>query len=328
MNDPSRGWRLKALTDLWTGDANRDGGRTTPTGLLGSLRWWFEVLVRGLGGTACDPSPQGNPCPDREGRRCIVCELFGCTGWGRKFRFDVRDGSGTIMKDQIKRNAEFVLRFTPLRPIGPAEWTLLDLTLRLIADYGAIGGKTVLKPSDEVNRSGLPHHRDYGIVKVEQRPNIQPQSQADLEGYVRNGRWRKPLQKDFAWASLTNFWCVEGKYLARQSANQSTFNKVLGRKEDKAVKGKKGKRVVRWSDLLVASQDPVSQWLAGRQQESKKVFSFKDPPRTCGFVTPELVGPDEIKSRLRTAWPGLHDNEFVTGDAILARLTTHGGATP
>lgn len=38
MNDFAKQWRLKALTDLWTGDANRSGGRTIPAGLLGSIR--------------------------------------------------------------------------------------------------------------------------------------------------------------------------------------------------------------------------------------------------------------------------------------------------
>lgn len=55
-------WCFKALTDIWSGDAERKGDRTIPTGLLGSLRWWCEVLVRGLGGSACDPSQ--HECPD------------------------------------------------------------------------------------------------------------------------------------------------------------------------------------------------------------------------------------------------------------------------
>jgi CRISPR-associated protein Csb2 len=48
MEDPHE-YELKALTDIWTGDANREGNRLITTGLLGSIRWWFEVLVRGLG---------------------------------------------------------------------------------------------------------------------------------------------------------------------------------------------------------------------------------------------------------------------------------------
>jgi CRISPR-associated protein Cmr1 len=309
-------WRLKALTDLWTGDADGKAQRTIPTGLLGSIRWWFEVLVRGLGGTACDPSDADNRCPDQQGRRCVVCELFGCTGWGRKFRFEVRDVGGAVKSDQITKGTEFILRFTPLRPIAAEEWALLDLTLRLIADYGALGGKTVLKPSDEAGRRDLPHHRDYGLVKVEHRLSVEPRSQAELEGHVRDGRWRKPPQQDFAWASLANFWCVNGRYLARQSANQSNFNKALGRREPK----NQGQQL--------AANNETNRWLAGHQQKSKKVFSFKEPPRTFGFQRPGLVSFDNIKARLRTAWPDFKDDDFVTGDVILTRLMTRAGVAP
>ncbi len=110
MNDFAKEWRLKALTDLWTGDAEGKGQRTIPTGFLGSIRWWFEVLARGLGGAACDPSEEGNRCPGQQSKRCVVCELFGCTGWARKFRFEVRDGSGAIPQDHIRRNVAFNLR--------------------------------------------------------------------------------------------------------------------------------------------------------------------------------------------------------------------------
>jgi CRISPR type III-B/RAMP module RAMP protein Cmr1 len=398
MSDLAKEWHLKALTDLWTGSVrleqrnNQLQERIVPDrlvlpGLLGSLRWWFEVLVRGLGAAACDPSEVNTRCPDQQGRRCTVCELFGCTGWGRKFRFEVRDGNGTVMSDQITKNTEFVLRFTPLRPIRPEEWALLDLTIRLIADYGAIGGKTVYKPSAEpaladaslsdfddnlivqrqVPRSplrrndkiiqidhqdikikadleaaltadpaghpvivqirrnsnqqtveawaGKRHHQDYGLIQVEQHPEVAALPAEALRDYVRGQRWRKVDDNDFAWASLENFWCVNGRYLARQNASKSTFNKVIGRREPK----NQGQQL--------ANNDGVDRWLAGRQQESKKVFSFKEPRRTFGFQRPGAVSFDVIKGRLRTAWPDFKDDEFVTQDVILGRLMTDAGVT-
>jgi CRISPR-associated protein Cmr1 len=57
-------WKLKALTPIWTGGVNQGADRLIPTGLMGSIRWWFEVLVRGLGGKACDPTVDGVRCPD------------------------------------------------------------------------------------------------------------------------------------------------------------------------------------------------------------------------------------------------------------------------
>lgn len=100
---------LKTLTPLWTGGADGTSDRLHETGLIGSLRWWYEALVRGLGGYACDPTSDN---PDArcgfdakayekaksekraeaeaigEGLKtiCPVCYLFGATGWARLFQ--------------------------------------------------------------------------------------------------------------------------------------------------------------------------------------------------------------------------------------------------
>jgi CRISPR-associated protein Cmr1 len=367
-----RTYQFKALSDLWTGSVTleeKNGqikektgpGRLITTGLLGSIRWWLEVLVRGLGGNACDPSPEDrkmNPpecrCPNKKvdkandpGHHCVVCELFGCTGWARKFRFEVLDekgnirevraNAGTKISPQIMKNEKFILRFTPIRPICREEWALLDATLRLIADYGAIGGKTVFKPTDEPSRAKEIHHQDFGIVKIEKvDPPITNLNVAEVEKYVRQERWRKPEPKakdaDFAWASLKLFWFVEDKTLMREKTNASSFNKVLGRKDSKVCidcgqvhnppnKCPKTKRYPeRESEHLFNKNDEISKWLAGSQQESKKVFSFKNPARTFGFVKPELIDFPTMKDRLQKVWPGLQDSEFREGPTILDEL--------
>ncbi|GBD02282.1 hypothetical protein HRbin18_02019 [bacterium HR18] len=340
-------WKLKALTDIWTGDADRQGERLVPTGLMGSLRWWFEVLVRGLDGKACDPTTLVR-CPDhavkdptKASHHCVVCELFGCTGWARKFRLMVLDTGGNIIQKQIAAGTEFTLRFIPLRPICDEEWCLLDCTLRIIADYGAIGGKTVLKPSDEPNRQNVLHHRDYGLIQYVSGPeHWDCEKNCDaLKAYVdpSRPRWRKPSHTyrdernqvhDFSWASLQNFWCVKGRYLARQDGKNSTFNVVVGRKTDKSEKERKGKRVIRWSDLLENPEDPVAVWLAGSQQESKKVFSFKHPQeggRTFGFVNPGTVEENDIQTRLRNVWGSSFS--LLRGDQILQSICNGAGGT-
>ncbi len=95
---------LTPLTPIWTGDAEGISATLRITGLMGSLRWWFEGIVRALGYYACDPtcSPteQGyyNACqydPDPKKNPfhglCPACWLFGTTGWARRFRLS---GSG------------------------------------------------------------------------------------------------------------------------------------------------------------------------------------------------------------------------------------------
>lgn len=329
----AREWQFEALTPVWTGHVTRiqerhrkgskelsetiGNDRLITTGLLGSIRWWFEVLVRGLGGSACDPSD--TKCQGKN--HCVVCELFGCTGWARKFRFQVLSGTqgDTLQKNSIKKDDKFRLRFQPLREIEKEEWALLDLTLRLIAEYGAIGGKTTLKPSDENSRAHEKHHQDYGLVALEDRPGVTACGKRVLEDYVHKREWRQVRMDGFAWASLKNFWCVKGKYLARQNADASTFNRVMGRPEPKRQAGN------------------GDSWLAGRRPrmgtaaESKKVFSFNNPARTFGFFNPGTLEFADIKNRLKQAWPDLKNDEssqratlqslILKGEAILDRLT-------
>ncbi|RME01107.1 MAG: type III-B CRISPR module RAMP protein Cmr1 [Bacteroidetes bacterium] len=312
-------WQLKALTPIWTGDAGGNGDRLIPTGIMGALRWWFEVLVRGLGGRACDPTTEVR-CPDKNvqqadkpGHHCVVCELFGCTGWARKFRLMVLDEHDQVIQNQIQADQTFILRFVPLRPIREEEWCLLDATLRLIADYGAMGGKTVFKPSDESNRQNQLHHQDFGIVAVDRRPEGIDCNQQLASTFVHGSRNRRNFQDNsFSWASLQHFWCVKGRYLARQDSQRSSFNRVIGRDMRKNR-----------SQQLFQNTN-INRWLAGRQQESKKVFSFKHPEvarRTFGFVKPRLVNFQEIESRLGQVWSEFEaEHEFQQGEQIIEKL--------
>ncbi|MBN1486381.1 MAG: type III-B CRISPR module RAMP protein Cmr1 [Anaerolineae bacterium] len=87
---------IKMLTPLWTGGVESGKmDRVHETGIIGSLRWWYEAIVRGLGGRVCDPTKHS--CVyDLESSKdglCDACQLFGATGWRRRFRLVV-DGSG------------------------------------------------------------------------------------------------------------------------------------------------------------------------------------------------------------------------------------------
>ena len=82
---------LNTLTPLWTGGVRGVVDRIHETGIIGSLRWWFEILVRGVGGTACYPTTAS--ClydPDKPSNGlCDVCQVFGATGWRRRFRLHI-----------------------------------------------------------------------------------------------------------------------------------------------------------------------------------------------------------------------------------------------
>jgi CRISPR-associated protein Cmr1 len=101
--------QLKTLTPLWTGGTDQTTDHLHETGLIGSLRWWYEALVRGLGGSACDPTSEDSDSrcefdtkayeqAKKEGKTqaeavnaglhsvCPVCYVFGTTDWARLFQ--------------------------------------------------------------------------------------------------------------------------------------------------------------------------------------------------------------------------------------------------
>ena len=47
---------LRTLTPIWTGGIGGEADRLHAPGIIGSLRWWYEAIVRGLGGQACYPA--------------------------------------------------------------------------------------------------------------------------------------------------------------------------------------------------------------------------------------------------------------------------------
>lgn len=108
---------LQTLTPLWTGGSDKKVDRIHETGLLGSLRWWYEALVRGLGGDVCDSvssscvldakkytEGKNRGLTERELLRyaglCDACQLFGATGWRRRFRLSINGGEHLFAKDK------------------------------------------------------------------------------------------------------------------------------------------------------------------------------------------------------------------------------------
>ncbi len=167
---------METLTPLWTGDVRRNSGRICETGIIGCLRWWYEGIIRGMGGYACDPITE--KC---DGQRCPVCRLFGTTGYQRRFRLKVsglnsaplffvsrksvyqasgnwlwrifggediggtRKGRGTSVRFNFGvralwgKNAKLLI--IPLRSDGRATLARLSYLLNFVSRWGALGAK-------------------------------------------------------------------------------------------------------------------------------------------------------------------------------------------
>jgi len=190
---------LHTLTPLWTGGIKGETDRLHETGIMGSLRWWYEVIVRGLGGTACDPSTHVCNFDDekykkakRQGKSeqealstaglCHVCQVFGATGWRRRFRIELVDTNLTRdpLKGQIKANRTY--KDAKGKQRTPS-WYLKgsgvvgDLTVRLIPtasgfDLGIVIGLIQLIAT--WGALGASAHVGFGVVKPYTPESMQP----------------------------------------------------------------------------------------------------------------------------------------------------------
>lgn len=286
--------RLKTLTPLWTGGVDQTCDRLHETGLIGSLRWWYEALVRGLGGYACDPTSDDR-CPEKDGKHCAACELFGCTGWARKFRLRVLDKRAELIKDPLGPNTTFVLEFLELRSMEHEERWLVAKSIEIAARYGALGGKTTLKPQKD-QRKGA----DYGIVQwVSTQPEIM---KPNIRDYLRQSNFRTVSIEipDLRW-----FFFVNGAFLWRSQMNVmlglDPRGKPLPEIDDiqRFLQGKRG------------SQD--------RPATSKKLFSFRvDGGRIWGYAKDAQMR-DAIIKRIKQQLGG-GNYSVKTGEEVLYEL--------
>ncbi len=133
--------------------------RVRETGIIGSLRWWYEAFVRGFGVYACDPTHS-----DCQGfSSCKVCKLFGCNGLSRGFDIRVEDSTHpekivdqqvvALPNDKGRRRSKWYfspgheglldLKITPTR-CNEEELNGLKIVLKILELWGAIGSRTHL----------------------------------------------------------------------------------------------------------------------------------------------------------------------------------------
>ena len=147
-------FKLTTKTPVFTGDIDKESQTIRETSLIGSMRWWYEAIVRSLGGYACDPTGEG--CPTQDGQWCDACHLFGTTKWARQFIIRVAPGSMRSMpSNRIRvplttkgwflppgRHGEFGLTIQGLRGNQVDKW--IRLLLQLQSNWGAIGARSYL----------------------------------------------------------------------------------------------------------------------------------------------------------------------------------------
>lgn len=166
--------KLQSLTPVWTGNAFGKTEEIKASSILGSIRWWYEIIYRSLGKRVCK-----NKCKLQQNdfikdllddktvdkaldnqNICPACKLFGCNGWAGKIKVVVDDSGNKRMhkveigareNERAKRildgliftNQKYLkLLIYPVKELEPKEIELLRIVLKIISENAAIGGRT------------------------------------------------------------------------------------------------------------------------------------------------------------------------------------------
>lgn len=184
--------KINVLTPIWTGDINSMGKSLKSTGIIGSLRWWTEAILKGIGYSVCDPTAEIR-CPQETNNQktyCPACLIFGATGIRRLFRLEVNggekvfDGGAIIIKPKGRNRGWYLgsglrgqidLRIVSLDK--DFNETLLLLPLIIASKWGEIGAKT---------------QHGYGVVALEEEKELVFE---DFENSVRRILQEERLRK-------------------------------------------------------------------------------------------------------------------------------------
>ncbi len=193
--------KIRTLTPLWTGDVEGKSEKIKFTGIIGSLRWWFEALVRGMGYYACD-STSDNKCKVEikktedigkiHEKICPVCFLFGTTGWKSRFLLNIEKcnlqkpyngkvvvklngGNGWHYEAGLMGKATLVFQYDEFYlkedlKFSEVFHSILKILLYLIQEHGMLGAKTSM---------------GYGVVKFNLNGSDFTIAESDWENFKK-----------------------------------------------------------------------------------------------------------------------------------------------
>lgn len=238
---------------MWTGDANGKCETLKETGIIGSLRWWYEAIVRGLGGYACDPTSSGkcelnyrefNEALNKgksiqealDEQICPACQLFGCTGWSKKFKTQI-----LIEKDFNSFNGfegVFKINLIELKDIRNEERLILKRMFQIIGRYGSIGGRTTRKPQKKGNIG-----RDYGLISLKHIGIETKATNGEVDFWISKNKENLLKVNDEEWPNLKYFFFIKNRFLWRNQINVLMGNIPFLKGEPNGKFGGRSKRI-------------------------------------------------------------------------------------
>ena len=237
QNSESLVFKLNTPTGIKTGGVEGNTTLLHETGIRGGIRWWYEALVRGLGGYACDPSKEKDRCQldskkfketfqnykniklALDEQICTVCQFFGCPGWAAKFRIEIRDSKGNFI-NALDENLDFDIIFiqnSQKRPFEQHEKWLLQKTFYILTKYGSIGK----------GFSGLITYRERNIENAKES-SISKEEVIKILEETMNRRFKDRISIQDAqekWPNLNWFFFGEGDLDLEEGKHIFTFRK-------------------------------------------------------------------------------------------------------
>jgi len=332
--------KITIKTPIWTGDIDLESNLLHFTGIIGSLRWWTEAILRGMNKFACDPvGDERCPKEDKEMQYCLACLIFGATGIRRLFRLEISGGEKlfdgkTINIKPYYRNrgwylgsglkGEIDLDITPLD--RDFDENLLLIPLAIASNWGGIGAKT---------------QHGYGVVKLENKSELKFRNFQDaLNKILNSGRPRKPniIERNKTNDALPN---IKEMFFAKvqfKVQNNDWWKKVDGIKPisndrkiekwiktdsvpispaiknwlrfGKQIKTKNGKPL-QVSPFSGVSNSTTSNWLLGESKDDKKSASKINV--SCAYRINNTTWEFRIWGWIPEGHEGFDRNKFLDG---------------
>lgn len=172
---------IKAKTPIWTGNIDRKSDTVHLTGIMGSVRWWTETILRGMNKFVCDQTndDENDPvrrCPiekETDGKKspsyCIGCLIFGATGLRRSFILRIKGGKPVFENSLLN-----------MVPSGRSRGWYLgsglhgDLKLEIVQLNRSFDDGLILLPiiiASKWGGIGAKTQHGYGVVEIENSVN-------------------------------------------------------------------------------------------------------------------------------------------------------------
>ena len=282
--------KIKTLTPLWTGGVETGRmDRIHETGIIGGLRWWYEAIVRGLGGYACDPTSEDR-CPDNQGRFCDACQIFGATGWKRRFNLRIEDRTRPTWAETTVLNVRPPDRsrgwyvypgktgsiYLHLSGHEKAVYRLASLFL-FLENYGAIGART---------------QHGYGLFEIENKEEVQ--------GLAQRAEWHRLQGNDQQEPDLPNLSHIGFFHFRFRPTRDDWWSRITGL--ERLVGTHKTAQALR--DAAQKNTAPVSPVIRNLWRYSRWKGPFEAGNFFFGTSKSEKI---KMRSKISISWAFFHN---------------------